>query len=209
MDESATPREELTDARFGANIRFWRDVVRLSQADLGSQMAERGHPWRQQTVAKVESGERPVRVGEAITLAELLGRDIGDLFLPSQDVTRIRSLQGKTDEVISCFGEAIAKIVRLWGSRSTLEDSLIEMGHAIDTGLISPSERLLQSIDYAAEVLASTRPDDAVVAGSENLGSDVRKLMMQHLPVVGAEVSNAHEQFRASLRAEASKGEGE
>ena len=36
-------------------------------------MRERGHPWQQQSISRVESGARALSINEAIDLADILG----------------------------------------------------------------------------------------------------------------------------------------
>lgn len=65
-------------------VRELREARGWSQRALASQMHSRGFNWLQSTAAKVEAADRPVRVDEAVALAELLEVDIGHLVLPSQ-----------------------------------------------------------------------------------------------------------------------------
>lgn len=48
-------------------------------------MKELGHPMHQTTVAKLEKGERPVRVDEAFGLARLLDVRLPELFVDDAD----------------------------------------------------------------------------------------------------------------------------
>jgi len=59
------------DERIGSNIvRFRAD---RSQQSLADAMRDREWKWSQATVWSVETGERPLRLSEAIDLAEVLG----------------------------------------------------------------------------------------------------------------------------------------
>jgi transcriptional regulator with XRE-family HTH domain len=44
-----------------------------SQRQLADAMTRLGYPWQQQTVAKVERGDRPLRLSEAMVMASVLG----------------------------------------------------------------------------------------------------------------------------------------
>jgi transcriptional regulator with XRE-family HTH domain len=66
------PREKTAET-LGANVRYLREHASISQAELARRMAERGWPWHQATVYRVETGKQPVRFDEALDLAELLG----------------------------------------------------------------------------------------------------------------------------------------
>lgn len=60
------------DALFGHNVRKLRERAGLSQPGLADAMRERGHPWHQSTVYRVESGKQPVGYWAARDLAEIL-----------------------------------------------------------------------------------------------------------------------------------------
>jgi transcriptional regulator with XRE-family HTH domain len=66
------PREKTAET-LGANVRYLREHASVSQTELARRMAERGWPWHQATVYRVETGKQPVRFDEALDLADLLG----------------------------------------------------------------------------------------------------------------------------------------
>ena len=69
------------DATFGRRIREERERRRWPQQHLATSLsALYGHAWHQTTVAKVEAGERPVKLAEAVALAALLHMPLGDLL---------------------------------------------------------------------------------------------------------------------------------
>ena len=53
-------------------MRALREEKGMSQAALATAMTERGYPWHQQTVGRVEGGRQSVRFGEIEQLAEIL-----------------------------------------------------------------------------------------------------------------------------------------
>jgi transcriptional regulator with XRE-family HTH domain len=59
--------------RVGRNVQRFRKAAFLSQAELAQELAERGFPFGQTTVVKVEHGSRPLKLEEAYAIAELLG----------------------------------------------------------------------------------------------------------------------------------------
>ncbi len=52
----------------------------LSQGDLASRLRDEGVNWAQGTLSKVENGERPVRLSEGPTVADVLGIDLSALI---------------------------------------------------------------------------------------------------------------------------------
>lgn len=63
---------ESPDQRFAANLRTLREGKGLSQSALAQAMTERGIPWHQQTVTRLEAGEQQVRFRELVALAAVL-----------------------------------------------------------------------------------------------------------------------------------------
>lgn len=77
---SKNPREPVgIERQFGATLRKVRREREISQASMAGQMAERGWPWHQSTIYRVESGRQALRIGEVLSLAELLGVDLNTL----------------------------------------------------------------------------------------------------------------------------------
>jgi transcriptional regulator with XRE-family HTH domain len=66
-----TQRESF-DETFGMNLRILRERKGLSQSALAAEMTERGIPWHQQTIGRVEAGRQSVRFSEAKELAAIL-----------------------------------------------------------------------------------------------------------------------------------------
>lgn len=64
----------------GTRVRQLREQFAYSQDQLARLMQEAGFKWGQTTVAKTESGGRPVRVNEAVALAHLFGLTVNDLL---------------------------------------------------------------------------------------------------------------------------------
>lgn len=61
------------DANVAANLRLWREAQRLSQDELAQRMTEHGFGFSQATIWKIEQGKRPVKLAEAVALADALG----------------------------------------------------------------------------------------------------------------------------------------
>ena len=52
----------------------------MSQAQLAQELASRRFPWVQQTAVRVESGSQPLKLEEAVAIAEILGVDMAKLY---------------------------------------------------------------------------------------------------------------------------------
>ncbi len=57
-------------------------TAKMSQTELARQLNRRGLPFHQQTVQRIEKGERPLRLNEAHAIAEILGSDPADMARP-------------------------------------------------------------------------------------------------------------------------------
>ena len=59
----------------------------MSQGELARQMSARGFPYYQQTVRRIETGQRKVSVGEAKALAQILGTSMDRLTWPGREAS--------------------------------------------------------------------------------------------------------------------------
>lgn len=62
---------------FIENATRARKAAGVSQTELARRLAAQGLPFHQQTVQRIEQGQRPVRLNEVIVMADVLG--MGDL----------------------------------------------------------------------------------------------------------------------------------
>jgi transcriptional regulator with XRE-family HTH domain len=77
--EDQGPPSDSSDLIFARRLRAARKQAGVTQKQLADRMADCGHRMLQSTVAKIESGERPVSIGEAVQLAGVLGASLMDL----------------------------------------------------------------------------------------------------------------------------------
>jgi transcriptional regulator with XRE-family HTH domain len=77
------------DTAFGARVRAARERQGRSQKWLAEALGSRyGIQWYPTTVGKVESGERPVKLTEAVAVAQALGMLLEDLVYEHESVVR-------------------------------------------------------------------------------------------------------------------------
>lgn len=68
------------EANFARRMAERREVMGMSQSALARAMVERGFSnYSQMTVSRTEKGERPIRLGEARVLADLLGSSVAEM----------------------------------------------------------------------------------------------------------------------------------
>ncbi len=75
-----------TEAVFGLHVRRLRQERGWSQEEVAARVRRRGRPWRQSTQAKIESAQRPVRLGEAAALADVFEMPLDRLIAGLYDV---------------------------------------------------------------------------------------------------------------------------
>jgi transcriptional regulator with XRE-family HTH domain len=73
------------DATFARRVRDLREIADLTQRRLAEQMTVMGYRMHQTTIAKIEAGERPVSIGEAVAFASVLGVEMPDLLAGPSD----------------------------------------------------------------------------------------------------------------------------
>lgn len=78
------PDADALRLALGRRIRAARVAQGLSQQAVADAMAERGFSWRQTTVAKSESADRPTLFTEVVALSAILKRDL-DYFLSGRN----------------------------------------------------------------------------------------------------------------------------
>jgi transcriptional regulator with XRE-family HTH domain len=159
--EAGTP-PELSERRFAENLRDWRERRGVSQVKLAQEMAARGWPWRQQTVTRVESGQRMVRLGEALAVAEILGTSVNMLTASSRETTAIDILAKATSRATEAYKQITEWTQTLLHQQGQLELSVAEAEKVSYYG-----SSLLQDVVAEARDLLEVTPEQAVIEGRE------------------------------------------
>lgn len=92
--------------RFRASMKVLREELGMTQTDLSARMRERGFAFHQQTVQRIENGDRPVRLGEAHAIAELLLSSIEEMSIGRGYESLARSTRELSD-----MSQAIERLV--------------------------------------------------------------------------------------------------
>lgn len=107
------------DEAAGAVVQRIRTEAGLSQADLAEKVAGAGVSMHQQTVAKIERGTRPLRLEEALAIAEATGNEIWVFETDNQprDIAAQRVVadaddaRRKAEAAIDHYGRSLLKAV--------------------------------------------------------------------------------------------------
>src|ERR1700733_1136938 len=72
------------DAIFARRLRDFRTIAGLTQQQMADRMQVAGYDnIHRSTIGKIESSDRPVSLGEAVSFARILGVDLDDLVTES------------------------------------------------------------------------------------------------------------------------------
>ena len=142
------------DGLVGQNVRNLRVARGMNQEQLAAEVAERGLQFRQQTIAKIESGQRPLRLQEAIELVSALNADV-DVLLNGPKVTgEIRRQQELA--VLEAQAQDVAQRVtdltmRLDDEQSRLDAIRRRIARIAATKVTSDGMVVVQPRDYLVE----------------------------------------------------------
>ena len=153
----------LADERFATNIREERERQKLSQGELARRMAERGFPYYQQTIRRIEEGRRKVSVGEAKALAEILGTTMDRLTLPGQVAAAAYMMNFAAAGAQRAWNDIASHTTMLLAARATLEHLAAQM---IERDYLG-SDKIREIVTAAAQAAEMT-PEAAVLAGRVN-----------------------------------------
>jgi len=156
---------ELTEQRFAENLRMTRERKGISQVRLAQEMAARDWPWRQQTVTRVETGQRMVRLGEATAIAEILGISLDTLIEPTHEVQQVELLAEWIRQAMAAWqqiAEATVQLLRTRGSLRTYP--------AVADPEPGSSPRVLGTVKVA-QAVSRLSPDSAVAHGIARLAA--------------------------------------
>ncbi|MGV8883447.1 MAG: helix-turn-helix domain-containing protein [Rhodoglobus sp.] len=76
---------DAPDDTFASSFKTTRLAVGQSQEHVATAMSERGYSFHVTTIGKIERGDRKVTVGEAVTLADVLGVSLDTLLVGGQE----------------------------------------------------------------------------------------------------------------------------
>ncbi len=160
--EQTTPDDaapELTEQRFAANLRALRAERGISQGRLADEMVARDWPWRQQTVTRVETGRRMVRLGEAKAIAEILDTSLDMLTMRTDEARIIEHLADLIRKVKVSYRLIAASTTELLRARHQLRANPF-----VATGGAGESSRVQQMAAEARDV-QQLAPEAAVTQG--------------------------------------------
>lgn len=135
------------DRYFVANVRQAREELEWSQNAVAQRMAGQGFKFHQTTIARIESGQRPVSLGEAEALARIFNTTVGRLSMEPRDGQVYRRLESSLHQAEIALEEIHAKLRWFPEAQSRLREAL---DNALERG-IDPAAPM---VTRAQEILA-------------------------------------------------------
>lgn len=122
-----SPTELTFDEAVGRNIQELRKARGMSQAALARALEERGLPFRQQTIVKVEKGQRPLRLIEAEEISMALEVDIRALVDIEDEprFDRLAMVIRQTTAVNEAWTALEDQAIAMYDAQSTLARTLM------------------------------------------------------------------------------------
>lgn len=110
---------------FGANLRAVREHRGMGQRELAARMAER-FPWHQNTVTRVEAGDRSVSFFEVQALAGILRVTTDRFTWAGPEAAAIMLMSGTAGRLREAWREVADASARLHAARDAAERSAAE-----------------------------------------------------------------------------------
>lgn len=126
-------------------------------------MKKRGYKWSHVTLVSIESGDRPLRLSEAVDLAEVLGTDVRLFFEPTGDLAfdeAHRTLSAARRMLMDAYQAYFRDV---WGSVGRLGD--VELSDELEDRLFDSAS--ITPLDLLADVMSSSPS-----AGAQSLLND-------------------------------------
>lgn len=156
-------QDEKLEARVSGAVQRLRTERGWSQAELAEKMRERGftkfHPT---TISRIEKGDRPVRIAEALGLARVLGTSVARMMVPTEDAKVLDQLFAAVDDH-TAVENAIFDGFEKWILYKAMVHELASRAIEIDLRGLEESEqaavrRVLRSASYIESVELSDLP---------------------------------------------------
>lgn len=162
------------ERRFIENLKRLREQRGWTQTDLARKMVEAGwEKYTQMTVSRTEKMERPLRLSEAQTLAEIFGESVVKMMAPSEERAIIDGWIQDTNVMQEANNAMRSAIYDLVTYRPILEAST-ERVKQVDVSWAS--EGLKQAFGaqmQAAETLLSRTPDEVFRLASRSVSDEL------------------------------------
>lgn len=159
-------RGERVDAYFRKQLRQERERRSWSQADVAKRLSDNGIPMYATTVAKIEAGERAVRIDEAAGIADLLEVPLDWLLGrqatgPGSEIRyALRTLQESAQKTVADLNSML-EALRDWLSDTF--DLAFDGKDEVDADCKDTVDALMQAQSRLARIIMLELPEDEPV----------------------------------------------
>lgn len=108
------------------NLRRIREHRGMSQSALAAAMSERGWPWHQQTVYKIENGKQMPGLGEVTDLADILRITVDRLTWTGPEVNAAELVSHAIGNLREAWNEVADAVARLHAATAGAKHTLAE-----------------------------------------------------------------------------------
>ncbi|MDR6439082.1 transcriptional regulator with XRE-family HTH domain [Paenarthrobacter nicotinovorans] len=126
------PTPDVDEECFRENMRALRERKGWSQGELSRRLIEGGWPiFHQTTISRIESGDRPIKLGEARAIARALGSNVATMVSLPVETSIVQGLAGVIGDVRVARNRLSEAYGNLAETRAKLRE-LVEFVEPID-----------------------------------------------------------------------------
>ena len=92
---------EEFDRVIAANVRRFRTAAGMTQAQLADALEPQGFSFQQQTILKIEKGDRPLKFTEALAISHVLGIPPGALLVDPESPPALTKATSRQTELMN------------------------------------------------------------------------------------------------------------
>lgn len=156
-----SPPSDFSDAVFARQLKAVRLAAGLTQQELAERMASTGNKIHRSTIGKIESGDRPVTIGEAVQFAGILGVPLAELITdPASGEHAYRALVDAQIAVRSLQHEAAERYKQLEEAQILYDNTVVMLKAAQQRLAELRFERADRIAELGGEVSWAAGKDD-------------------------------------------------
>ncbi|WP_129359767.1 helix-turn-helix transcriptional regulator [Rothia uropygioeca] len=164
--------EELEELRFRQEVQRRRAEKGWSQEALAKKMYDAGWTdFHQATISRIEKGKRPVRLGEARTLARILESSVGAMLAPSTDMQLLETFNRVGQEAVDTMNDAVESMMEFLQYQWALEFQLTQV-ETVDLEGSVPEDQVdsFQAMINKGRDLVRLDPEVIIEMARQNVG---------------------------------------
>lgn len=139
------------ERNFTQQMQRLREARKMTQTDLARELKAYLLPFHQQTIQRIESGERPVRLNEALLIAKVLGVDLNSMMVDGPPA--VRELLYAIDRLRRTSGTVANELSLSLGEwLNEVEGFAFELSNRISSNPENPDEVTRWGLAWAQKV---------------------------------------------------------